>query len=363
MKRRKMLLAVLIAALCTGCGASTSKNTAESATDMANSYAESYQEEAWTDDAGESYDQDYAEQEGMGGTGSSAGSKENESQRKLIRTIDMDVEALEYDKALAFIEENVQKLNGYIEYSSTEGSSIYGDARGRSGELNIRIPKEKADDFLNGLSDKVNVVRKSESTEDITLSYVDVESHKKALQVEQERLLAILEKAETVEDIISVEQRLSEVRYQIGQYESTLRTYDNQVDYTTIKLYISEVQEITEPQEESAWKRMTSGFVHSLVGVMKGLREFFIGLVICLPYLVVWGLIIAGIVLVIKKICKHHKKKKQQRMNQQIAKNSENAPQNSWSGNSQNTGGQAGNVHSKDDGEKTDSTSKSKNKS
>lgn len=333
MKRRKIALAVLVAVLCTGCGSGGIKNATESMSAMENTYTDSYEGTDYADETEVFYEDEIAdssqEESGMGSDHSTdtTSTEPEESQRKLIRTIDMDVETLEYDEALAFIQEKVKKLNGYIEYSSTEGSSIYSGEKNRYGELKIRIPKKKADEFVSGLSDKVNIIRKNESIEDITLNYVDVESHKKALQVEQERLLAILEKAETVEDIISVEERLSQVRYEIGQYESTLRTYDNQVDYTTIQMCVTEVQEITEPEEESSWKRMTTGFVHSLVGVIQGIREFVIGLVICLPYLVVWGLIIAGIALAIKKICKHHKKKKEQQRNQQLGRNSGNLNQ------------------------------------
>lgn len=313
MKRRKMALAVLVAVLCMGCGSASTNYTTESKGTAEDTFVnDMYVENDWEEDISED-----SMVEGMGGSSVSTDSGKSESknqQRKLIRTIDMNVETLEYEEVMAFIEENVKKLDGYIEYSSTEGSSIYSSYMNRSGQLYIRIPKDRADEFLSGLSDRVNVTRKSENTEDITLSYVDVESHKKALQVEQERLMAILEKAETVEEIISLEERLSQVRYEIGQYESALRTYDNQVDYTTIKLYVTEVKEITEPKEESAWKRMTGGFINSVKEVVKGIREFFIGLVICLPYLVVWGLIIAVIVLVIRKIYKRKKRKKEQQM-------------------------------------------------
>ena len=54
--------------------------------------------------------------------------------------------------------------------------------------------------------------------DDVTLRYVDVDSHKKALETEQERLLALLEKAENVEDIITIENRLSDVRYELENY-------------------------------------------------------------------------------------------------------------------------------------------------
>mgnify|MGYP002226154573 CR=1 FL=1 len=85
----------------------------------------------------------------------------------------------------------------------------------------------------------------------MTLTYVDLQSHRDALQTEQERLLQLLEQAESIEDIITIEQRLSDVRYQLESMESQLRSYDNQVDYSTVYLYIDEVEVYTPVEEET----------------------------------------------------------------------------------------------------------------
>lgn len=54
----------------------------------------------------------------------------------------------------------------------------------------------------------------------MTLEYVDLESHKKTLQAEHERLLQLMEQAESIEDIITIEQRLSNVQYQLESMEA-----------------------------------------------------------------------------------------------------------------------------------------------
>ena len=69
-----------------------------------------------------------------------------------------------------------------------------------------------------------------------------LQSHKKALLAEQESLLSMMEQAESIEDIIAINEQLTDVRYQIESMESQLRTYDNQVDYSTVNLYIDEVE-------------------------------------------------------------------------------------------------------------------------
>lgn len=230
--------------------------------------------------------------------------------RKLIKTIELELETLNYDETLAYLEKSVKVCGGYIEHSSLKGSSIYNNYSERYGSFTVRIPKEKTEDFVQGMDKNTNVRRKSESTEDITLQYVDTQSHKEALKVEQERLMEILGKAETVEEIIALESRLSEVRYELNSYESRLRTYDNLVDYNTIRIDVQEVAEITEPPKLTAGERIVSGFIDSVKNTCSGIKELIIAFLINIPYFVVWGIVIGVTVLIIRTIRKRRKMKK-----------------------------------------------------
>lgn len=179
--------------------------------------------------------------------------------------------------------------------------------------MTIRIPAEKLDDFLSEVAESSNVISRNDSITDVTLQYVDLESHKKVLLAEQDRLLELMEQVETIEDIIALESRLSEVRYQLESMESQLRTYDNQISYSTIYLNINEVTKLTPVKEQSTWEKISTGFVDSLYGVGAGLMNFIIRLIINLPYLVLWAVVILVIVLIIKMIRKSMKKRKEKR--------------------------------------------------
>ena len=128
--------------------------------------------------------------------------------------------------------------------------------------------------------------------------------------------MALMEKAESVDAIIALETRLTEVRYQIQSMESQLRTYDNQVDYATITLSVEEVTIYTPDTQEpkSDLQRMTDGFVTSVKRVLQGIKNFLIDLVIALPYLLIWAVVIAAIVLVIRMIVKKSKKKRERKL-------------------------------------------------
>ena len=67
-------------------------------------------------------------------------------------------------------------------------------------------------------------------TENVTLQYVSTESRVKALETEQTRLLELLENAETMEDLLTIEARLTDVRWELENYASQLRVLDNQVN-------------------------------------------------------------------------------------------------------------------------------------
>lgn len=234
-----------------------------------------------------------------------------DTNRKLIKTVDMNVETKDFDGLMPLIEQKVDELGGYIENSDVYNGSSYRSYKDlRWASLTIRIPQDKLDGFIRDMQGVSNVTNCNQRVEDVTLTYVDLESHKKALKTEQDRLLELLEIAETVEDIITIESRLSEVRYEIESMEAQLRSYDNRVNYSTVYMYIDEVEILTPVVEETTGERIVRGFTENVADVLDGIKEFFIGLIINLPYLVVWGIIIAVVILIVLRVMRGGKKRK-----------------------------------------------------
>lgn len=235
-----------------------------------------------------------------------------QTSRKLIKTVNIYAETEDFDALVPNLQRQVETLGGYIESISVYDVSSYyleeQEVKQRCANLTARVPKEKLDGFLNQVGEETNVTSRSENVEDVTLQYVDLESHKKALLTEQERLLTLMEQAESVEDIIAIEGRLSEVRYQLESMESQLRTYDNQIDYSTVYLSIEEVRKYSPPQTATVWQRIESGFMKSLSDIGFGIRDFAIGFVIDIPYFVLWIVLIAAAVFVLRVLRKLWKK-------------------------------------------------------
>ncbi len=238
----------------------------------------------------------------------SAGSAGGEVQtqdtsRKLIKNVWLNVEALEFDKMVAEIQKNIVALGGYIESSNVSGNSVYSSGN-RYASITARIPAEELEGFVAGVEGMGNVTSREDSVDDITLTYVDMTARVESLQTEYDRLLELLAEADNLDSIIALEQRLTEVRYEIESYKSQLRTYDNQVDYSTVYLNIDEVERITPAEEKGVWERISTDFGENLYSVGESLTDFFVWFVSSLPYLLVWAVVIGLIVLVVLLIVK-----------------------------------------------------------
>lgn len=253
-----------------------------------------------------------------------------ENNRKLIRTVELRVESREYDGFLEALTDETRTRGGYIEsIDSYNGSAYSSNRQERHASLTLRIPQEKLDDFLTTVSGIGNVTHRMENVEDVTLRYVDMESHRNALRTEQERLLSLLEQAQSIEDIIAIEGRLSEVRYQLESMESQLRTMDNQVNYSTVYLDVIEVKELTPAAERTLWERIRDGFAGSLRDIGRGAVDFAVWFMVNLPYLVLWAVGIAVLALLLRRCWKKRRNSGQQRRKKGSEKGAEDDGKNS----------------------------------
>ena len=306
--KKKVLACVLSGILAVsifGCGSKSMMATESAVADSA-----AYDDMAY-DSGYDTTEEASAEEAGSGAVTSENGIEEvQETDRKLIRNVNLSLQTKEFDTVLDNMSQKIKDLGGYIQDSSVWGSSSdYSSSR--SASYTLRIPSDKLDEFIDVVETLGNVTYKNESVDDVTLRYVDVESHKKALETEQERLLALLEKAENVEDIITIENRLSDVRYELENYESQIRLLDNQIDYSTVYVDISEVSRVTDTGKQGFFEEVASRFSDSVYVVLMGLRGFAIGILGSLPILVVWGVILAVVVILLRKfVFKKSKKNK-----------------------------------------------------
>ena len=296
-----LITAVTIGTVLAGCGSGSNYKSTE-ASEMApeeyhsddmyeadygtGAYEEAVEEEAAVEDGVDSIDD---------------GAIENSS-RKIIRNVNISAETEEFDSFVSNIDKKVKELGGYMESTNISGRSISSSSKNmRSADLVARVPSNKLDSFVSNVADISNITNKSESAEDITLNYADTQAHISSLRTEQQRLDELLLQAEDIETIIAIESRITDVRYELESYESRLRTMDNKVDYSTVTIYVKEVERYTPVEEvkQTIWQRIAVGFTENLLDAKELVIDFIVGFIISIPILVVLAVFVAVPVVII----------------------------------------------------------------
>lgn len=294
---------VLLAALSLSACGSKSYNTAAMGETMAAAAYVMDAEEGQTDAAflGENLNTLKAES-GSGLSPSSDIGSPADTGRKLIRDVNMSVEARDFDGVLSQITDKVRELGGYVESSDVSGISVnsYGGSQQRYADIRARIPADRLDRFVETVESAGNVTSKQEQVTDVTLQYSDVQSRKKSMEIEQERLWALLEKAESLDAVVALEARLSEIRYELESYTSQLRLYDNQVDYSTVSINMREVKDLTPTAPDSIGTRIQKGFNRSLNNLGEAGTDLIVWIASNSPILLVLAVIIAAVVLIVR---------------------------------------------------------------
>ncbi len=305
MKLRKLTIFALVLTLLlslTACGASPMKNESAAFDQMAAAGApEAPMEEM---EYGSDVNYEYSESKGENGSlaSESSSTATAPTQRKWIITMDITAETEDLDALMETLRQEIAELNGYVEDQNIYNGSAYAARRYRSASLTVRIPAADVDKFADNMAGMANVVRSNKNLEDITLTYVSTESRVQALETEQARLLELMEQADNMSDLLEIEARLTDVRYELERYASRLKVYDNQVDYATVYLNLEEVQEYTPVAERTVWQRITEDFAANLESLGDDLVDIFVWFVVSLPYLVVWAAVIAAAVFLIRRL-------------------------------------------------------------
>ena len=229
----------------------------------------------------------------------------------LIRRVTMNVETTDYNNVTNTVSAKVSELGGYIESSNASGTGNNGNLRNIT--YVIRVPIDKLDSLVNSVGSCCTVLSSSENTEDVTLQYSDIQARIRSLRVEQETLMNLLAQADSLEAVITLQNRLTEVRYEIESNESRARVLENQSAYSTLTLSVREVLEETEQIETkklSFGEEIIEGLKESLGDIKDDAKDFVIGFVSALPYLLILAVIGLIIFFIIKAIIKSAKKKK-----------------------------------------------------
>ena len=316
MRKAKLIpLIVLTAALCVG-GCGVASNTASVSSEGTYYVSENTKHTTGTNSAKNYYDAAEAEEtmadesyEGSYGTVDDSGSGMNESAlraqdgQKIVYTANLSIQSLEYDQSAASIRRKIREAGGFSEAESEYDNDYnwyrYNSSSGNTRSLSItaRIPSDKFEAFLNSLDGDGKIMSKSVNAQNISQVYANKETYKKALEKEQERLLAMMDKAETIEDMIAVESRLSEVERQLNSYKTDLSQMDKDVEFSTVYIDLQEVKRYTETVEKTTFREKL-GFAFE--DAISSFRDFCEGVILFVvrnfPFLIIFAIIAALII-------------------------------------------------------------------
>lgn len=224
--------------------------------------------------------------------------------RKIIQSGNISLQTTTYDKATAGIEALVSQYGGFVQNSTTQGTGQSGNSR--TASYTIRIPAAKLDTFLGGVGDFGKVISKSKTGQDVTQNYYDTDAHLTTLKAEKERILDILSKTQNMTDLLTIEQRLTEVDNQIEQLTGELQKMDSLIDMSTVTINISEVVEITNTPN-SFFGQIGSVLSGSVKALLTTFKYIAIVLIAVLPFAVVFGGIGAAIFFIRRRRLKNNK--------------------------------------------------------
>ena len=235
------------------------------------------------------------------------GEAPQQNNEKIIKTVEAYVQTKEYDKYISGLTANVAANGGYVEKSDANMGGYYNS--NRHSTYVLRIPADKLDSFMASAEENGKITSKTETQQNVTLEYVDIESRISAYKTEKATLTNLLEKAASLENVLAIQERLSEVNYQIENYTAQLRVLENRVSYSTVTLNIDEVERVSET-EPTLWQRIKNEFLDNIDNLKEGIEDFAVAIIGGIPVIIPVVVIAIVAIIIIKKLIKKRKARK-----------------------------------------------------
>jgi len=211
---------------------------------------------------------------------------------KVITTVSITMQTKEFMDTTDKLNSLISKYKGYIEDSNISYNNYINYSGLKYSNYTIRIPKGEMPGFVEEIKEIGNIISENTSKEDITKRYRDTESRLRLVTTKEERILSLLEKADKMEDIIALENQLSDIIYDKENLMASLVEMDDKVDYSTIYVNIEEVAKLS-PSENVKTpfsQKLINAFKDSLYFFNYNIGNFIISIVYLLPYALIIGI-------------------------------------------------------------------------
>ena len=294
-----LLSAVLALTLLSGCSAESQSSDIAyediNTESMSNSYSGSY----GFDDMDALTDSSAAEPKEESASVDSTDS-EATYERKIIRNGTIDMDADDAKACYAQLLDYAKSVGGY-EYSCSVNSYEHDYSTSTYLTATIKLPPEELDAFMTKAGEFGTITYSEVTADEITAEYYDIQTRLDTLTASLDSYYALLEDAESVEEILAIQARIDELVTQIESLKGQLKLYDSLVDESTVNISISQYTIIPKPEKEFEWdsldastmgKLIKSGFLGVCNFLWSLLQWLFIIIVSALPILLIAGVII-----------------------------------------------------------------------
>jgi hypothetical protein len=202
----------------------------------------------------------------------------------------------EIEKIVAGLADEGAFLVSSSAHTNYEGESPYID-------IAIRIPATEFDEIMDRLAGMaVKVDERTESAQDVTAEYVDIETRLETLEAARDRLLEIMKQSATTEELLLAEQQLTQRETEIESLKGRMKFLSESARLSSITINLHPYQP-SQPLDTN-WRpaETTRRAFDTLVNSLRGFADFMILFVIAiLPWLLFFGGIWIGISRVIKR--------------------------------------------------------------
>jgi anti-sigma factor RsiW len=208
----------------------------------------------------------------------------------IIRTAELRLITKEFDKARANLEAILKRHRGYVgelKANDTTGS-------GRTLTATLRVPADQLDATLTEVKTLGRVESESQSGQDVTSQYVDLQARLSNARNTEQRLTDLLRnRTGKLSDVLEVEQELDRVRGQVEQMEAERKSMATQVSFATLNATITEDYKAQlEVVPPSTATRLGNAAVEGYRSMADGVVSLVLFLLSTGPSLLLWGTIL-----------------------------------------------------------------------
>ena len=222
-------------------------------------------------------------------------SEEGLVERKIIKNGSLGILVKDAEETAYDVQTIGEDLDGFV-----ESSQIYEVSVGtKAARVRIRVPSGKFEEAMTRIKElAVKVESENESTSDVTERFVDLEARLKSGKAEEEQYLKIMDRADTVEEVLNVTSRLSAVRSRIEVIEGQLKYLESQVDMSVIDVTLTAEAEIEVFGIQWRPLYIVKKAFRSMLEGLTGYVDAVIGFVFVLPIMALWGISIFALAFI-----------------------------------------------------------------